>query len=108
MVGCSTNRNPTPNPNCPDGFHKAKNNVGEDCCYKTRKATNPKPKTNNKGKKTSPKKEEIEEESLQIVPNVSSSQKELDEHRFKNTRTNHDITPKQWILPNQSTLEGRW
>ena len=95
MPGCSTNpKNPIPNPDCPDGFYKKKNNKGEDCCYKLRKTTNNK------------KKQEvvIEDEDIQIIQEVTNKKVDEKKQHFKNTPVQHDVNPKSWVLPNQSTF----
>lgn len=101
MVGCSTNNNPVPNPNCPEGFVKRKNKKGEECCYKEHKERKKDKQTKKSAQKSSTKKEE---EEIKILPNIEEKDLRVDEknRHFKHTQPNHDVNPVNWVLPNKS------
>lgn len=102
-MGCSTNTNPVPNPDCPPGFYKAKNKKNEECCYKSRekaatgarKKKSPVKQPSSPPKKASP----IDEDLVRI-----ENQKTARMLPFRKTPDNHDILPNEWVLPTQSNF----
>lgn len=90
MKKCSTNKNP--GPPCEDGFYKATNKKGEECCYKNKKTK--KNNTNNSNNSNNDKNTNLN--------NSSNIDDNLVNYNFSHTKPIHNTNPETWILPNKT------
>ena len=84
MKKCSTNKNP--GPPCMDGFYKAINKKGEECCYKNKKTIQNSKNTNNNSNSGN-----------------TDSNTDNGNHKFLHTMPNHNTNPETWVLPNKTS-----